>query len=152
MYTWPKNTDTNRPRAKKTAFDGIFLNIQPIKEYWIRKYVSEIQAELLNAILEYDRLQVQGATDSGKTTAVIEMIRPAYFSQLQAAGIEKIIIPVPRKSLDFTGKIEEQTGIKTTFIDGTADQTDIKGAMYGSSIIVVTYDSLYKLKKSCRYH
>lgn len=133
--------------AKKTTFDGIFLNIKPVKEYQIKKYVTEIQNELLNDILTFDRLQVQGATDIGKTTAIINMMTPAYFSQLQAAGIEKIIIPVPRKSLDFTGKIFDQTDIKTTFIDGTADQTDIKGAMYGSSIIVVTYDSLYKLKE-----
>ena len=133
--------------AKKTTFDGIFLNIKPVKEYQIKKYVTEIQNELLNDILTFDRLQVQGATDIGKTTAIINLITPAYFSQLQAAGIEKIIIPVPRKSLDFTGKIFDQTDIKTTFIDGTADQTDIKGAMYGSSIIVCTYDSLYKLKE-----
>lgn len=134
------------PSKPKSCYKGIFPHITPLKEYQLKKYVSEIQDALLGDILAHDRLQIQGATDIGKTTAIINLITPVYYAKLQKVGIKKIIIPVPRKSLDFTQKIKAQTGINTAFIDGTAEEADIKAALHGNPIVVVTYDSLHKLE------
>ena len=134
------------PNKPKSCYKGIFTEIPPLKEYHLNKYVSEIQDDLLAAILSHDRLQIQGATDIGKTTAIINLITPVYYAKLQKVGIKKIIIPVPRKSLDFTQKIKAQTGINTAFIDGAAEEADIMAALNGNPIVVVTYDSFHKLQ------
>lgn len=135
------------PKKPKSSYEGIFLDITPLKEYQVNQYVSEIQNELLQDILAHDHLQIHGATDIGKTTAIINLITPVYFTQLKKVGINKIVIPVPRKSLDFTQKIKAQTGINTAFIDGTAEEPDINAALSGNPIVVVTYDSLHKLRR-----
>jgi hypothetical protein len=106
----------------------------------VTRYISEKTDILTDALLAYDKILLHGNTHTGKTYFVSTLVNETMFCKL---GIEKIIYVVPRKFLGNDIVNELSKSVNTSFVDGTAKQSELDHAMT-CKIIVVTMDSLPK--------
>lgn len=136
--------------AQKTDFERISYNLHSVLNLNINQYLSEKLDRLKAFISIYPKLLLQSPTDTGKTTAIVELSKdPNFYKEL---GIDSIILAVPRLFLceQLKEVFEQKTGVIPSVIDGTAQSIDIQEA-YQSKVIICTYDSLRKLENHLQY-
>jgi Type III restriction enzyme, res subunit len=136
--------------AQKTNFERIGYNLHKVLNLDIDQYLSEKLPYLQSYISTNQKLLLQSPTDTGKTTAIVEMSKDTDF--YKNIGIESIILAVPRLFLAHQLKevFEQKTGVTPSIIDGKASLIDIQEA-YQSRVIICTYDSLKKLQSHLKY-
>ena len=137
--------ETQNKTAEKTNFERVGYNLHNVLNFQIEKYVTEKLDLLKTYLTRYPKLLLQSPTDTGKTTAIIELSQDALF--YKTAGIESIILALPRLFLceQLKEKFKKETGVTPSVIDGKASFIDIREA-HQSKVIICTYDSLKKLE------
>ena len=131
--------------AQKTDLERISYNLHSVLNLNINQYLSEKLPLLKNYVSIYRKLLLQSPTDTGKTTAIVELSKdPNFYKDL---GIDSIILAVPRLFLceQLKEVFEQKTGVTPSVIDGKASNFDVSEA-YQSKVIICTYDSLKKLE------
>lgn len=136
--------------AQKADFERVGYNLHKILNFDINQYITEKLPYLKSYISTNQKLLLQSPTDTGKTTAIIELAKDAEF--YKSLDIESIILTVPRLFLveQLKEVFREKTGVTPSVIDGTASSIDIQEA-YQSKVIICTYDSLKKLQNHLKY-
>lgn len=131
--------------------DVTVLRPAPGSKYIISKDPVQAATDLrafVEILKTHDKTLLTAATGTGKTQIIIsilksELLTPGIYKSI---GIEKIVLAVPYKSFSqVTEKVKQFAGYDAGFIDGKSTRYDIDHAA-GSRFIIVTYDSLLKVK------
>lgn len=131
--------------APKTDFERIGYNLHKVLNLDVNQYITEKLQYLKSYISTNQKLLLQSPTDTGKTTAIVEMSKDAEF--YKSLDIESIVLAVPRLLLaeQLREVFRTKTGVTPSVIDGKSSSIDIQEA-YQNKVIICTYDSLKKLQ------